>query len=99
MRLAHARARACVPARRQASELGRRGFFDMMKVTTKLDEQRSERVIGWFLTHDTGEPCSIAGPFYQNFPDLAGRHNATPRRQDELPISKRMLKRGWGRSG
>ena len=68
----------------------------MMRVKAKLEEQRSERVIGWFLTHDVGEPCSIAGPFYQSLPQLAGSYNATPRPPNERPISKLLLGRGWG---
>jgi hypothetical protein len=73
----------------------------MMRVKAKLEEQRSERVIGWFLTHDVGEPCSIAGPAHQSvgaWPRARGSsaHNATPRPLGERPISKSLLGRGWG---
>ena len=84
-----------------ASELGRRGFFSMMRIKAKLEEQRSERVIGWFLTHDVGEPCSVAGPAHQSVdkrPRVRGTsaYNATRRPRGERPISKWLLGRGWG---
>ena len=84
-----------------ASELGRRGFFSMMRIRAKLEEQRSERVIGWFLTHDVGEPCSVAGPAHQSvdrWPRVRGTsaYNATRRPLGERPISKWLLGRGWG---
>ena len=71
----------------------------MMRVKAKLEEQRSERVIGWFLTHDVGEPCSVAGPAHQSVGALAHvarAYNATPRPLGERPISKLLLGRGWG---
>ena len=68
----------------------------MMRVKAKLEEQRSERVIGWFLTHDVGEPCSVAGPAHQSVGTLARAYNATARPLGERPISKLLLGRGWG---
>ena len=42
-----------------------RGFFDMMRVRTKLDEQRSERVLGLFLERDAAsrDRSSIGGDY------------------------------------
>ena len=44
-----------------AVALLRRGVFDMMRVRTKLNEQVSERVLGWVLSRELSSPCSVAG--------------------------------------
>lgn len=46
-----------------ARRLEERGLFEMLRVRTKLDEQVSERVVGFFFTHDRHErqPCAVAG--------------------------------------
>ena len=44
-----------------ARSLLERGVFDMMHVRTKLDEQVSERVLGWFIGRELNSPCSVAG--------------------------------------
>lgn len=44
-----------------ARALQARGFFDMLRVESKLDEQITERLIGWILRYDLGNACSVAG--------------------------------------
>jgi hypothetical protein len=52
-----------------AQALHARGLFEMLRVRSKLDEQMSERLLGWFITHDlqTQQPCSVGGDYYLNF--------------------------------
>ena len=52
-----------------------RGLFDMLRVQSKVDEQLSERLLGWFVTHDLHQPCSVGGDYYLNFvlPKSLGR--------------------------
>ena len=40
-----------------------RGFFDMLAVRTKLDEQRSERIIGLFLSVVMGDTGAVGGDY------------------------------------
>ena len=40
-----------------------RGFFDMLAVRSKLDEQRSERIVGLFLAVVLGDEGSIGGDY------------------------------------
>lgn len=53
-----------------------RGFFDMLRVRTKFDEQVSERVIGYFFTHDQElhhAACSLAGDVSSHLSRCAAR--------------------------
>lgn len=54
--------------------LGTRGVFDMMRVRTKLDEQRSERVLGLFLARDVRDTSSLGGDYRRA--ELAGARAA-----------------------
>mmetsp|Transcript_26009 Transcript_26009/g.41865 ORF Transcript_26009/g.41865 Transcript_26009/m.41865 type:complete len:306 (+) Transcript_26009:3-920(+) len=41
----------------------KRGVFDMLQVKRKLDEEATERILGWFLSHDVGDDNAIGGHF------------------------------------
>lgn len=60
-----------------------RGLFDMMRVRTKLDEQRSERILGLFLARDpaTLDTGSLGG-------DYLRAERPRPRHVAELPFRK-----------
>ena len=60
---------------RVAQRLVSRGFFDMLRVRSKRDEQLSERAIGFFLTHDdeVRQPCSVAGDVTSHITRCASR--------------------------
>ena len=66
-------------------DLYARGFFDMMAVSTKLDEQRSERVIGLFLAVVLGDEGSIGGDYL-----LVQRPPKSRAARAKLPFRKTM---------
>lgn len=61
-----------------ARRLQQRGFFDMLRVRSKLDEQISERVIGYLLTHDKEmrhSACSVGGDISSHLSRCAARRS------------------------
>ena len=62
----------------------------MLNVTSKVDEQATERIIGWFLAYSVGSQCSVAGDYWRQLVTAAPAWQPPP---NERPFRKHFLNR------